>query len=614
MTKKSKQRPARAPRPAGEEVARPSTPSRRPLMVLSAVVTLSAVTAAVLITRKRSGVLPPASSSAYVPRAPGTLTFTKDIAPIVFSKCSFCHRPGQAAPFSLLTYREVKAKEKGIQEVIASGFMPPWLPEPGFGHFAGDRSLTPEQRGLIQQWLAEGASEGRTEDLPELPPWPSEWQLGPPDLVVTLPSAYTLPAEGKDIYRNFVVPIPLLENRFVRAVEFRPGNPRVVHHAFVEFDASRQSRYLTGTSQPPGFDGMDLPPSVHMPMGQMLGWQPGKPAMESPEGLSWLLEKRSDLVLQLHLHPSGKPEAVQPSVGFYFTDRAPSNTPFLLKLARYTIDIPAGEKDYRIQNNYVLPVDVDLMRINPHTHYLGKRIEGWAILPDGSRKELLLIRNWDFNWQGDYKYEEPVSLPKGTTLHMQISFDNSDGNIQNPNQPPQRVRYGLQTTDEMGELWFQVLPRHRNDLAILSKDFFVKATRDSVESLLLKLQSDPQDALAHAKLGSALFALGQVQPAVEHLRTAAQLDPANPAARGQLGSIYLRQNLLPQAEAEFQAVVRVNRQDNEAHGSLGYICLQQRRFAEAEIHFEKALAINPEDTVAQANLKALRQAKRTPGL
>lgn len=610
MKKKAKQRPARAPRTAREEVATLPAPSRRPLMVLSVALTLSVVAAAVLITRKRSGAVPPGSPSVYVPRPPGTLTFTKDVASIVFTKCSFCHRPGQAAPFSLLTYREVKAKEKGIQEVIASGFMPPWLPEPGYGHFAGDLSLGPEQRGMVQQWLAEGAPEGSSGDLPELPPWPADWQLGPPDLIVSLPAAYTLPAEGKDIYRNFVVPIPLLENRFVRAVEFRPGNSRVVHHAFVEFDSFRQSRFLTGTSQPPGFDGMDLPPSVHMPMGQMLGWQPGKPAMESPEGLSWLLEKRSDLVLQLHLHPSGKPETVQPSVGFYFTDRAPTNTPFLLKLARYTIDIPPGEKDYRIHNSYVLPVDVDLMRINPHTHYLGRRIEGWAILPDGSRKELLLIRNWDFNWQGDYKYREPVALPKATTLHMQITFDNSTGNINNPNQPPQRVRYGLQTTDEMGELWFQVLARDRNDLAILSRDFFLKATRDSVESLLLKLQNDPQDAVAHAKLGSALFALGQVEQAVEHLRTATHLDPANPLARGQLGSIYLRQNLLPQAQAEFEAVVRVNPQDNEAQGSLGYICMQQRRYAEAEIYFGKALAINPEDTVAQANLKAIREARR----
>jgi hypothetical protein len=487
--------------------------------------------------------------------------------------------------------------------------MPPWLPAAGYARFVGDRSLTVEQKGVIQQWIAEGASEGPREAMPKLPQWPDEGELGPPDLVVSLPSTYNLPAEGKDIYRNFVVPIPGLENRYVRAVEFRPGNNKVVHHAFVEIDATRQSRFLTGDSQPPGFDGMELPPSVHMPMGQTLGWQPGKPVMQSQEGLSWLLEKRSDLVLQLHLHPSGKVEAVQPSVGFYFTDRPPTNTPYLLKLARYTIDIPAGQTDYTITNSYVLPVDVQLLRINPHCHYLGKKLEGWAVLPNGLRKELLLIKKWDFDWQGDYLYDQAIPLPKGTTLFMRFSFDNSTQNIHNPNQPPQRVQYGLQTTDEMGELWFQVLPRNRNDLEVLSKDFFGKFTRDSMESSLLKLQLNPQDAVSHAKVGSALFVLGRVEEAIQHFRTSISLDPTSPVPHSQLGAIYVRQKQLPQARAEFDAVVRLDPNDYEAHGNLGLIYMSLRLYGEAEMSFERALAINPEDKVARANLNAIRAAR-----
>lgn len=200
-------------------------------------------------------------------------------------------------------------------------------------------------------------------------------------------------------------------------------------------------------------------------------------------------------------------------------------------------------------------------------------------------------------------------LPKGTTLFMRFSYDNSAANLRNPSQPPQRVRYGLQTTDEMGELWLQVLPRHRQDLAILSQDFFVKITRDSIEANRWRLQSNPQDAVAHAKLGSALFALGQADEAVQHLRRAVELDPANPLPRSQLGAIHLRQKQWPQAQAQFEAVLRANPRDFEAHGSLGLICMQQRRYAEAEAHFEKTLEINPEDPVAQANLKALRQAR-----
>jgi tetratricopeptide (TPR) repeat protein len=312
----------------------------------------------------------------------------------------------------------------------------------------------------------------------------------------------------------------------------------------------------------------------------------------------------------LHLHPTGKPESVLPSVGLYFTDKPPTNTPFLLKLARYNIDIAPGQKDYQIENSFVLPVDVDLMRINPHAHYLAKQMEGWAVLPDGTKKWLLKINDWDFNWQGDYLYEQPIPLPKGTTLFMRFGFDNSAENVRNPNQPPKRVQFGLQTTDEMGELWFQLLPRNSTELAVLSKSFFVKYANDTIEANQWRLQQDPQNAMAHAKLGSALFSLGNVDEALKHLQTAAQLDPTNPVPHSQLGSIYLNQKLLSKAQAEFEAVIRTGSQDYEAYGSLGYICIQQQRYGEAETYFEKALEINPEDKVAAGNLKALRNARR----
>jgi hypothetical protein len=605
MIRKAKQSPAR---PLAESVT--STPKPRwHWAVISLVLAISAVVAVLFFRGKQFEFAEPLSALTNRAPAPRALTFTKDVAPIIFNKCSFCHRPGQSGPFSLLTYKEVKDRAKVIHDVLRSGFMPPWLPEPGDARFVGDRSLTPQLRGIILQWLAEGAPEGRPEDLPALPKWFGDWQLGPPDLIVSLPCAYTLPAEGKDIYRNFVVPIPGLETRYVRAIEFHPGNSKVVHHAFVEIDASRQSRYLTSGSQPPSFEGMQLPPSVHTPMGQFLTWQPGKAAMQSPQGFSWVLEKRSDLVLQLHMHPSGKPEAVLPSVGFYFTSAAPTNSLFRLELAHYSIDIPPGQRDYQIENSYVLPADVDLLRINPHAHYLGKRLEGWAVLPDGTRKELLLIKNWDFNWQGDYLYQEPISLPKGTTLNMRFSYDNSAQNIHNPSQPPKRVRYGPQTTDEMGELWFQVLPHNLADLAILTQDFFLKFTQENIEGANWRLQSDPNDATAHAALGSELFALGRVGEAVQHLRAAVSLDPGNPMPHSQLGGIYLRQQLLAQAQQEFEAVLRANPQDYEAQGSLGLICMQQGRYGEAEAFFERALELNPEDTLAQANLKALRNAR-----
>src|SRR5438093_34165 len=225
---------------------------------------------------------------------------------------------------------------------------------------------------------------------------------------------------------------------------------------------------------------MQLPETAVMVAGQMLGWQPGKRPEASGDGLSWPLEKNTDLVLQLHLHSTGRPEQVQCAVGFYFTDQPPTKTPFRLYLAEWRIDIPSEAKDYAVENSYVLPVDVEVVRVSPHAHYLGKEMQGYAILPDGTRRWLLLIKQWDFNWQGDYRYTSPVFLPKGSKVVMHFTYDNSSENPRNPNQPPKRVRYGLQTTDEMAELCYQILTRDADDLATLRADYFKKLTLDAI--------------------------------------------------------------------------------------------------------------------------------------
>src|SRR6266498_3654838 len=574
--------------------ARPEAPKKRRLWPLVlALAGLASVVIAGIALRSTSANRD--ASPAYVPRPPGTLTFNRDVAPIIFQNCAPCHRPGQSAPFDLLSYAEVKKRTKLIREVTERRYMPPWLPEQGYGDFADERRLSVDELGMINQWIGEGAAEGAAADLPPLPKWPESWELGPPDLIVTLPSDYLLAPDGKDVYRNFLVPIP--------------GNNKVVHHAFIEIDATRQSRHLADKISPPGFEGMQLPESVQMPGRQMLGWQPGKPPCVSPEGLSWVLEPNSDLVLQLHLHPSGKSEPVRSAVGFYFTDTAPTNTAFRINLQRYTIDIPAGAKDYTIENSYVLPVDVNLLRILPHTHYLGKELQGYAILPDGTQQWLILIKNWDFNWQGDYPYTEPVFLPKGTTLVMHFTYDNSADNIHNPSQPPRRVKYGLQTTDEMGELWFQALARNAADREKLAKDHFVKLAQDAVERNQLLLLTNPEDAEAQLRLGSALYALGRTTEALDHLRAATQLCPDDDEAHTCLGGLYLRQNRLSEAKTEFEAVLRLKPDDYQAYGSLGAVCLQQGNLERAEAYFENALRINPNDPRARANLDAVRNAK-----
>lgn len=593
----------------GNAASRPEAP-RKPRPLKLAVIVLGAI--AVVAVAKfawRPHERTPAPPDVFVPRPQGTVTFNRNIAPIIFRQCSPCHRPGQAAPFSLLSHADVKKKAREIADVIESRYMPPWLPEPGHGHFDGERRLSRDEIGLIKQWIAEGMAEGNPADLPSPPQWPEGWAVGKPDLVLTLPSPYSLAPEGKDVYRNFVVPIPTGERRYVRAVEFHPDNHKVIHHAFIEVDETRQSRNLTDSVKPPGFDGMQLPESVQMPGGQMLGWQPGKRPYVSPNGLSWVLEPNSDLVLQLHLHPSGTIETVAPSVGFFFTDTPPTNTAFRINLCRYTIDIPAGSKDYWIENRYELPIDVDLLAITPHTHYLGKELQGYALLPDGSKKWLILIKNWDFNWQGDYRYAEPVFLPKGTTLVMHFSYDNSAENIHNPSHPPKRVKYGLQTTDEMGELWFQVLPRNVAEREKLANDFFIKLTRDAVEENESLLRADPQDPEAHLRLGNALFFLRRIDDAVTHLREAVRLRPDNDQAHSCLGGIYLGQGRLADAKAEYEAVLRLRPNDYQACGSLGFIFMREGDPRRAESYLENALSINPGDPISRALLGQLRNAK-----
>ena len=442
-----------------------------------------------------------------------------------------------------------------------------------------------------------------------MPKWNEGWQLGDPDLVVTMPQRYSLPAEGKDVYRNFVVPVPLAARRYVKAVEFRPGNPKIVHHAFIRLDRTRESRQRDARDPEPGFSGIHAPPTAQPPPGHFLSWQPGKRVSREPDGLPWLLETNTDLVLQLHLKPTGKPEEIQSSVGFYFTNHPPTNTPIKIWLVSYDIDIPAGEADYVLKDSYTLPVDVQVLAVLPHTHYLGKECQGYATLPDGTRQWLLRIRQWDFNWQGDYRYDKPVFLPKGTSVTMEYTYDNSTNNVRNPNQPPQRVRYGPRSSDEMGELWFQVIARNSNDLARISRDCNDRLIRDEIAYNEFLLRVDPRDAAAHTELGRLKLIRGQSSDATGHFQTALEIKPSADQPHYYLGLLFRQQRKLAEARVEFETALRLNPDNFKAHGNLGVICAEQGEAALAETHFRSALRINPDDSLAQGCLNELLKAK-----
>ncbi len=550
--------------------------------------------------------LPAATTTAPAAESERTPHFCRDIAPLIYHRCSGCHRPGQSAPFSLLNYADVRKRLDDIRDVTANRSMPPWAPEPGYGHFAGERRLTDSELAMLQRWIAAGAPEGNLSDLPPPPRWDSEWQLGTPDLVVQVP-AYTLGPDGPDLYRNFVVPIPTDRLRHVRGVEFRPGNPKVVHHAFFQIDETRRARKLASRQDPPGYDGMESPETVVMPGGQLLGFQPGKAPSFSPPGLAWNLQPGTDLVLQVHMNRSGRPEVVQPSVGFYFTDQAPTNRCFRLKLAALTLDIPAGATNHRVSERYTLPVDVQALRISAHAHYLGKELSAYAVLPSGKREELIRIRNWDFKWQGDYGYAEPVFLPKGSVITLDYTYDNSSANPRNPYSPPRRTRWGLESRDEMGELTLQLLPATLQDWQILARDYARYYQGVSRQYFELRAREDPKDALAQRRYGRILAGEGNFSAAISHLEAAIRLEPDAEDAHGDLGGIFLRQNRLNDAFNEFKTVVRLNPDNAEAYGSLGVLSLRSGQPDIARTFFERALELNPRDTVARQNLEALRR-------
>jgi hypothetical protein len=396
---------------------------------------------------------------------PPVPTFSETIAPIVFNNCVSCHRTGEAAPFTLTSYEDVAKRAALIAKVTGSRYMPPWKAVKGHGEFKDERRLTDAQIASIREWANGGTPRGDMSKMPPLPTFIDRWQLGKPDLILEMPAAFTVPATGGDIYRNFAIPTGLAEDKWVRAVEFRPSARRAVHHALFSFIRAGAVSNLEGRGGQPGFGGampIALIPGFQ-PAGELGGWAVGMTTREFPAGIARRLARGSDLVLQLHFHPTGKPEVERSTIGIYFAEGPPEvrvATPAVPGFFGFLagIDIPPGEKAFSIRAKLPVGRDMRLLSITPHAHYLGKEIRADATLPDGTTKPLLWIQDWDFNWQDRYDYKEPVLLPKGTRIDVSITYDNSAENPHNPCNPPRRVHWGLQSFDEMGSVSFLMLP------------------------------------------------------------------------------------------------------------------------------------------------------------
>ncbi|MCA8965652.1 MAG: hypothetical protein H6838_17360 [Planctomycetes bacterium] len=406
----------------------------------------------------------PATLLAQAPQNP---TFTEHIAPIVFKSCTGCHRPGEVAPFALRDYKDVRKRAKNLLSAIEDRFMPPWHPSPGYGSFRDDPRLADEQIETFRNWVKTGMPEGPPEALPKLPEFAEGWQLGEPDLVLTTSGPFEVPARGRDIYRNFAIPLGLDEDKWLTAIEVRPSARSVLHHTLVFLDEQRQMQAQEGKDGRPGFSGMRLQRGA-----LVAGWAVGGMPSHLPEGLAIKLPKGSDLVLQSHLHPSGKKEQEQTTIGLYFRKEAPQRTLVSVQLPPFFgftagIDIPPGEKEYRLHDSFELPCAVDAVTVGGHAHMLCRTMKMYAVLPDGGELPLLMIDDWDFDWQNRYTFKSLVRIPKGAVLHAELVYDNSKDNPNNPSKPPKRVRWGQQTEDEMGSITLLVVPADEKDLDTL---------------------------------------------------------------------------------------------------------------------------------------------------
>jgi Flp pilus assembly protein TadD len=555
-----------------------------------------------------------------------TPTYRGQVAPILYRSCTSCHHAGGSGPFPLTTYAEVKRFLSVIDAATSTRYMPPWLPTPAHGDFADSRRLPDADLALLHAWIKAGAPEG-TGPIPIPPVYDINWQLGKPDLILEMDTPIAIPADGTDLFTNVILPNPLKGTHWVRAMEIHPGTPQVVHHANVLIDRTASLR-RTHPDWRSGIAGMDI--NVDSgdnfdPDSHFLFWKPDSTALVEPTEMPWRLDEGNDLVLNLHLKPTGKAETTRAQIALYFTDRPATEFPMLLQLENdAALDIPAGDAHFPVEDSLRLPVAVDVLGVYPHAHYLGKRMEAWATLPDGSRRDLILIEDWDIDRQSVYRLAKPLALPAGTVLHMRYIYDNSAANGRNPHAPPVHVRAGNRSEDEMAHFWLQVLPhtvpgqtelagrqalqrawmenrltKSPNDTLALynlaSLDLTTNQPARAIELFRQLLTLTPHDSRALTALGSALNSTGRTAEAETQFRTALTADPTYTDAAFDLATLDLANGTLPEAETLLKTVLTAHPTDAEAHHLLAMVYAAQDRLVQALAELQSWQILVPND-------------------
>jgi hypothetical protein len=380
---------------------------------------------------------------------PPQITFSKDVAPILARNCQGCHRPGEAAPMSLLTYQQARPWAKAIKEAVLLKKMPPWFADPHYGKFRNDRSMAQKDVDTLVSWADLGAPEGNPKDLPKPMTFVDGWNIGKPDKVLDMPAAFDVPASGTIDYQYVIIPTKFTEDRWVQMAEVRPGNRAVVHHviAFIRDPKSNWMRdHEPGVVFVPEKGGGRRDNSS--PSDSLAGFAPGMPPIVLEPGQGRLVKAGSDIVFQLHYTANGKAAQDRTKVGLVFCKQPPTERVLTVGATNNKFVIPAGDANYRVDSEIEINHEVKLTSMLPHMHLRGKDFEYRLIFPTGETQTILSVPRYDFNWQLWYEPVSDILLPKGAKVSCTAHFDNSANNPNNPD-PAKTVKWGDQSWEEM---------------------------------------------------------------------------------------------------------------------------------------------------------------------
>jgi hypothetical protein len=385
-----------------------------------------------------------------------SVTFTRDVAPIIQKNCVVCHRPGEVAPMSFLNYKEVRPWARSIREKVVTGEMPPWFADPKHGEFSNDARLSKKDVDTISTWVADGAKEGDPQDMPPNPTFTNGWQIGKPDVVIPMTVDFNIPAEGVIPYKYFAVPTNFTEDRYVQLAEIRSGDRAHVHHVIISVrypgstplpaagEISPETRRPAGEGPSAGGPGRSLEDSD----GRLVGWAPGEAPLVLREGQAKLIKAGSVLMFQVHYTTNGVAGKDRTSVGLTFSKVPVEKRVITAGAVARSLVIPPGDPNFESNANFVFKEDSHIDSLHPHMHVRGKDFVYRLVYPDGTSKILLSVPQYNFAWQLTYFLKEPIAAPKGSKLEVVAHHDNSTRNKYNPD-PTVTVRWGDQTWDEM---------------------------------------------------------------------------------------------------------------------------------------------------------------------